>query len=223
MKPGAIAIDLGAGKGEFAECLTGIIEGSYYGVEANPKLCSQIKEAQGIKKFNCAITGLDGETKFYITNDSASSSIYPGIGFGQEVKNIITVPSFTLESLLSQNGIKRIDLLKMDIEGAELDVFNLAKDSTLINVEQITVEFHDFLNKDFSPGVNKIIRRLRNLGFFCIRHKSNTYFNISVLFINKRILNKPDMRYFLALDFLSRKYIFMARKLFAKVARKPKV
>lgn len=53
----------------------------------------------------------------------------------------IEVAVKTLSSFMNQNHHKRIDILKMDIEGAEYDVIdNILKEK--LNIKQILVEFH---------------------------------------------------------------------------------
>lgn len=52
------------------------------------------------------------------------------------------VKAITIDSLMSQYGIDSIDVLKMDIEGAEKEVFD-ASASWIDNVALIIVELHD--------------------------------------------------------------------------------
>ena len=50
------------------------------------------------------------------------------------------VPAITIEELCKQNGIEKIDLLKLDIEGAEEQV--LENGTFLGRTEHIVVELH---------------------------------------------------------------------------------
>ena len=52
------------------------------------------------------------------------------------------VPALTLASLLAQSGQRRIDLMKMDIEGAEGDILPVAAE-VLRNVDNLAVEIHN--------------------------------------------------------------------------------
>jgi FkbM family methyltransferase len=64
----------------------------------------------------------------------------------------IEVPAITLDVLLEQSEISRVDLLKMDIEGAEREV--LAKGGYLDKVQHIIAELHgDYGFSDFSAAV----------------------------------------------------------------------
>ena len=62
------------------------------------------------------------------------------------------VPAITLDALLKTHGIRRVDLLKMDIEGAERDV--LAQGQYLESVQHVIAELHDdYSFSDFSEDV----------------------------------------------------------------------
>jgi hypothetical protein len=79
------------------------------------------------------------------------------------------VDGITLETFLNNQRIELVDLLKIDIEGAEEAVFNSTRDTTLCNVKQISIEFHDFMPGSISTEeVNKITNRLKRLGFICL-------------------------------------------------------
>jgi hypothetical protein len=59
--------------------------------------------------------------------------------------------------------------LKVDIEGAEKELFRSTSDEFLRSVEQITIEFHDFVSGSISRDeVLKICKRLERLGFYCL-------------------------------------------------------
>jgi hypothetical protein len=55
--------------------------------------------------------------------------------------------------------------LKVDIEGAEISVFESLSDSELLSFRQITVEFHEFLDDSLKYATYKTISRIRRLGF----------------------------------------------------------
>ncbi len=63
----------------------------------------------------------------------------------------IHVKALTLKELLEQYNIDRVDLLKMDCEGCEYDVFNGLDPSVLSKINEIILEFHDGLK--FLPQV----------------------------------------------------------------------
>jgi len=73
----------------------------------------------------------------------------------------ITVEAITMSDVLVENNIKMIDYLKMDIEGAELDIMSSADLSWLKKVRNINIEFH--LKED--RAISKYIGILEEIGF----------------------------------------------------------
>jgi FkbM family methyltransferase len=59
-----------------------------------------------------------------------------------------TIPGITIESLMDRFGIQHIDLLKLDIEGAEKEVFSSNSTAWLDHVSVIAIELHD----RYKPG-----------------------------------------------------------------------
>jgi FkbM family methyltransferase len=58
------------------------------------------------------------------------------------------VPAFTIPAILERVGARQIDLLKLDIEGAELQLFSDGADEWIHLVKAIAIELHD----RFLPG-----------------------------------------------------------------------
>ena len=66
-----------------------------------------------------------------------------------------SVAAFSLRTLMRANGIETIDLLKVDVEGAELELFETAAETWLEAVRSIVVETHD----RFRPGSDDIVTK----------------------------------------------------------------
>lgn len=64
-----------------------------------------------------------------------------------------TVPSVSVTDLLAEAPFGQIDLLKIDIEGAERDVFGHGADAWLDKVRTLAVELHEW----FAPGSNAAV------------------------------------------------------------------
>ena len=94
----------------------------------------------------------------------------------------VTVAGITLENFIKQQQIGVIDFLKVDVEGAEIEIFDSLKDETLLSMKQIAVEFHDFCKGlDIKDSIIKLKKRFKKLGFLRISFKNN----YDVLFLNK--------------------------------------
>jgi hypothetical protein len=132
---------------------------------------------------------------------SVHSSIAKSLGLrGEEV-----CPGITFEHFLQTEGIKQTDLLKVDIEGSEVALFETTSDETLRNISQITIEFHDFVPGSIIQAhtVRRIRTRLKSLGFLCLPF-SYVYpgmLNADLLFIRTGATNihSDDRMYFLQL------------------------
>ena len=65
--------------------------------------------------------------------------------------------ALSIASLMQQHAIERIDLLKLDIEGAERELFSQNVDHWIMRTKYIFIELHDWLKKDSSKSVFKTI------------------------------------------------------------------
>ena len=63
-----------------------------------------------------------------------------------------SVAGYTIDTLMSKYQVPRIDILKMDIEGAEYHVFNNDDLSWLKKVRVLVIELHEY----FKPGITEL-------------------------------------------------------------------
>ena len=114
-----------------------------------------------------AVTARDGSLTFYprLRKDGAKSDVmYTMIAEEETVDYAIKVPAYSLSTISEKLGHDRIDLMKMDIEGAEYEVLDGLLSSS-IKPTQLLVEFHHRF-----PGIGlektaDIIERLRDAGY----------------------------------------------------------
>jgi len=93
-----------------------------------------------------------------------SRDMYTVVDEAAASEHAIEVPAFSLPTIMTKLGHQTIDLLKIDIEGAEYDVLSSLLISS-IRPAQILVEFHHrFPGMKNSMTVN-IIRNLRDAGY----------------------------------------------------------
>lgn len=105
----------------------------------------------------------DGEVNFYPPEDASHVS-YTMLERASTKSAVTTVPVKRLKTIMAELGHTRIDLLKMDIEGAEYEVIADLRDSD-IRPAQLLVEFHHRF-----PGVGarrtlKAVKDLRAIGY----------------------------------------------------------
>jgi len=159
-------LDLGANYGMFARSIVERFGCTCVAVEPSPGPFASIPTT-GIRKHRLAITPAAGEFTFHVSGHTTASSLYHEDQFHQES---IVVQGETLEAFARSLGWgDGIDLLKCDIEGAEIDVLQGTTDAFLRGVKQMTIEFHDFCGITPKPVVEQTLRRLERLGFAHVR------------------------------------------------------
>lgn len=138
--------DVGACRGELLAFLDTIMEKGY-AFEADPNNCAILQDRFGNSEITIipgAVSKLDGAVSFYTVDPHLDFCSFGGNLLGHDVNfkeltDYITVPSVTLDTYFKD---KQIDFIKLDVEGAEWDVFrgatNLLKDKDIL----WQVEFH---------------------------------------------------------------------------------
>jgi len=137
---GDVVLDLGAGYGEEAIYLTrnGINGIRYIGVEAQPVIYECL--ANTFNDSNENFTAVP----FVISDKSSvkfvSQMSYAGVG--EIPKAYVEIPTISWPDFLTRYQIEKIDLLKMNIEGAEKEVIQLISDFSII--KRLVISCHDF-------------------------------------------------------------------------------
>ena len=117
-----------------------------------------------VQLYECAITSYDGELELGV---DPGNSLVSSVVINQE--NTIKVPAMRLSSLMEKIGWNEADLMKMDIEGAEYEIF---EEVSTLPFKNILLEFH--YNAD--GRLNKILDKLETLGFSYDIRKEDTRF-----------------------------------------------
>ncbi|MES2659810.1 MAG: FkbM family methyltransferase [Verrucomicrobiota bacterium] len=167
IQPDWTILDLGANKGYFSVRAASLAS-RVISVEPNPSshaLClaniTLNNMGDKIVLHQAAVAATRGQITFHIAEDSADCSV---LDLPTLVRKI-TVDAVTAEDLIG--GIERIDLLKMDIEGAELDLLlDPHSDAWLKKVTRIAMEYHPSFYEDASRVA--MVERLESIGFHVI-------------------------------------------------------
>jgi FkbM family methyltransferase len=182
-------IDAGAHTGAFAREVVGRFGCLCYALEPVPELLARIAEAPRLRPFRLALAGTDGEAEIHLSDHPEANSLYAPMARQFGSRGSLATRMSTLESFLREVGLPRLDLLKLDIEGAEIAVLDAVSDKALAEIGQITVEFHDFL-PGFADGgaIERLKRRLRQAGFVCLVISRPAGDHSDTLFLNRRRL-----------------------------------
>jgi FkbM family methyltransferase len=170
---GPVLVDLGANVGKFAtEFLAAYPSARMLLVEGDPYLTDIIQRTFA----NCPqvqlFQGLVGpvsvaSTKFFLCKVPEGNSVHARFSdsWAPGESREIEVEMITLASLLELARCEQIDLLKVDIEGSEWDVLGGLTEREARMIQQISVEFHDFMDPQLRPRTERCIARLKQLGY----------------------------------------------------------
>lgn len=157
IKPGMTIIDIGANLGYYTAIASRLAgeQGSVLAFEPEPnffKLLSRNISRNDLKNvinFELAIAEKTGLTNLYLSNDNKGHN---SIINSEELKNSVQVKTTTLDDFLASHKITKVDMIKMDIEGAEILALEGMKNTLMKHLPLLFLEF--------SP--NSIIKINRN-------------------------------------------------------------
>jgi len=98
---------------------------------------------EGVDLINAAVTDHDGETTLYFGSESWGASL----AAAADRQGATVVPAVTLAHLAEQLDLPKIDVLKLDIEGAEHQVLTSSA-PVLARTQWLVFEYHQELNRD---------------------------------------------------------------------------
>ena len=187
-------IDAGANVGRFSRAISSSFQCQCVAIEPVPEYFNQIPENSLIQKFQAVLADEPGELDIVISSEKEASSIFSEIAMrsGRGI-NILKVKAFSVTSFLEELEWETADLLKMDIECAELQVLKSLTDKELLKLPQILVEFHDFVFPEQKPEIQQAIFRLEKLGFIMIRASRNHL--MDMVFLNKNRIRFSSIWY----------------------------
>jgi FkbM family methyltransferase len=205
-----IIFDVGCCEGEDTIRYSNLFpESIIYSFEPHPdnfkKTISNLEKykIKNSKIFNLALSNVDSSIDFYLSEGhpldipiteewdygNKSSSILPPKEIHEKydwlrLKNKIKVDSITIDKFCKRNKIKNIDLLHLDVQGAEILVLegskNMIDNISIIWLEAETVELYDN-----QPLKNDVIEFL-NPNFEKVKEIDN-YLSCDMMFINKKL------------------------------------
>lgn len=196
-----IVFDVGAFQGQSLREFRSIFPTSIiYSFEPFPDSFAKLQAAQDgrSKCFNLGLLDVASKQKFFANKGSYTNSVLPlhndakrnwndhaGLEFQEEIICEFT----TLDQIVKQEGISRIDLLKLDVQGAEYRVIQGAKkslESGLIDVVKCEVMLTD--TYDGQKPLHYYLKLFDDLNFDLknisdpVYHDNGDLINVDVIF-----------------------------------------
>jgi FkbM family methyltransferase len=148
VKQGMVVIDVGANVGSYALFLARLVgpTGRVVAIEADPDIATLL--VANMRENNLAQASvLQGaayrQAGTIRLGRAAASTSYSGLYY-EGAAEWVDVPAFTLDSVARSEGLTRLDLVKIDAEGAEDDVIDGMSDLLGTLRPDILVELHEW-------------------------------------------------------------------------------
>ncbi|MCO6431983.1 MAG: FkbM family methyltransferase [Deltaproteobacteria bacterium] len=171
-KPGDTVVSIGAGTGLDVLCAARRVaaSGKVVAIEAHPKTfsaltaCCELNKLKNVERHQFAVSDRDGIEYIEDGRSSLSNSIVRDRGS-------IAVKGVTFDSLVRQQGIEKVDLLLMNIEGAERAAIR-GMERSIANVRHACICCHDFRA---DRGDGELMRTISLVMHFLRQHGFNVF------------------------------------------------
>jgi FkbM family methyltransferase len=173
-------IDCGANRGDFSAWVVEHTRAKVIAYEPDPRLFAKLPQHERVTYYNLALSAVEGQVRLFLGDKLCSSLVHAE----RAEVDTVRVNAVELGRHLQSCEVGTIGLLKLDIEGAELDVLRQLAPAFFARVKQITCEFHEFLDPATLPAVEEVIRHVEEQGFYALNFSRHNYGD--VLFLNRR-------------------------------------
>lgn len=135
LEPGMTVVDVGAHQGFYTLLASKLVGhgGRVLAIEPSPREFRRLRwhlavnRCRNVQVRHVAIAGHEGEATLFVClgRETGCNSLRPPAA--EDPIETVRVPVVTLDSCAEQAGIRRVDLIKMDVEGAELAALSGSK------------------------------------------------------------------------------------------------
>lgn len=159
-----VVVDIGAYVGMFTVKASDAVgkNGLVIAVEPSPEnyelLRANTKDCENVKLVNVAIMDKEGEGKLYYSEAAAANSLILN-----RSGKYVTVKTMTLDKLVDTLQIKKVDYIKIDAEGAELEVLAGATEVLAKGTKIVIVAYHTTANGE--AEIDRVIEFLVKAGY----------------------------------------------------------
>lgn len=179
-----VIVDIGANAGFFdILMLSKVKDAKIFAYEPIPRNIQQIKNTldanatfkNNINVSQLAVTGtISDKIDLYIESENENSVIASIFSdFNSSNANKISVDTITLTDIILKNGLAEIDILKVDCEGSEYDIFYNTDPALIRRAKMILLEVHDL--DDDKKNITAMHKFLVDIGYDVTHQPINNF------------------------------------------------
>lgn len=138
MTAGMTVLDIGANIGYYAMIERNLIgpKGTIIAAEPSPQNVQLLRQnielngAVNVHVFECAVSDASSTRTFFLSEKSNLNTFHPGGATGSsDGMTPIDVETLSVDDLIARAGVDKVDYVRMDVEGHEVEVINGLLDS----------------------------------------------------------------------------------------------
>jgi len=173
LKKGMVVVDIGSNIGYYVVLESKLVgsKGLVVAVEPDPVNFSyllrniRLNKLRNVMTVNKAISDRDGTINMIKSNRSNWSRVLQTSHdlAAQDVISVVEVQAVTLDNLIKQLGLNKVDFIRMDVEGHEDYIIRASENTIQGYLPDIFMEFHQFLiGKERFIG---LLSKLHGMGY----------------------------------------------------------
>jgi FkbM family methyltransferase len=172
-------IDLGACVGDFSNQFVAAYPScKIILIEANKNSFQNIQKLEQFEVINAAIGLTDGDIIEFFEDRNIKENCSSVFRYFTDSLIKHSISTISIKNIIKMFNLKKgesIDLMKVDVEGSEYEILLKTDEEDLLKIKQISVEFHDFIDKSLESKNKEVIDRLASIGFSMVYNTGMDY------------------------------------------------
>lgn len=177
LQPGMTVLDIGAHHGFYTLMSSNLIgsQGKVYAFEPSTREYSRLSthvklnKSDNIELINLALSNKEENRQLHVVGGhftGHNSLMPPRVEEVQEGIEIHNVKTSTLDKFINQHALKKVDFIKLDVEGGELDVLSGGKYSLKNSIRPVILyEIQDIRTEPWGYPAKRIYELLNELDY----------------------------------------------------------
>ena len=194
VEPSWTVVDIGAAIGEFTiDTALKLTDGMVHAFEPNPGSINILRQntranyLNRVTTYNLGVWSTAGEIPLKFLNDEPLQAVSgENVEIDDQVRET-TIPVITLNDLVLEKVGKKIDLMKLDCEGAEYEILLGQDYETFSQIARIIMEYHDL---DEKRNYRTLTKTLEEQGYQVTHRKNPVHADLGYLYAIRKELVK---------------------------------